>query len=102
MDDTTYCCGTCNNFKTRNIREFQNHLTQCIKNSSLDKQVDGDHYKKLEIQPATYSYKNFGPGWHQGEIIKYVSRYRDKNGVVDLEKAKHLIEMLIELENGEI
>ena len=66
--------------------------------SQLKRQVDGDHYKKLNIQPAVYSYKNFGPAWHQGEIIKYVTRYRDKNGRKDLEKAIHLLEMLIELE----
>ena len=66
--------------------------------STIDNQVDGDHYKKLTIQPAVYSFKNFGPAWHQGEIIKYVTRYKDKNGRVDLEKARHLIDMLIELE----
>ena len=36
--------------------------------------------------------------WHQGEIIKYVTRYNLKHGRDDLEKAKHLIEMLIEFE----
>ena len=65
---------------------------------TLAVQVDGDHYKNLNIQPAVYSYENFGPAWHQGEIIKYVTRYRNKNGLKDLEKAKHLIEMLMELE----
>lgn len=65
--------------------------------SELTKQVDGDHYKNLAIQPAVYSFKN-KLNWHQGEIIKYVTRYKNKNGKVDLEKAKHLIDMLIELE----
>ena len=71
---------------------FVGHFTP-----SIDVQVDGDHYKNLAIQPAVYSYKN-NLNWHQGEIIKYVTRYKDKNGKVDLEKARHLIDMLIELE----
>jgi hypothetical protein len=34
----------------------------------------------------------------EGNVIKYVSRWRKKNGIADLEKAKHYIELLIELE----
>jgi hypothetical protein len=64
---------------------------------SLKKQIDGDHYKNYSIQPAVYSYEN-KLGWHEGEIVKYVTRHRDKGGAKDLEKAKHLIDMLIELE----
>lgn len=67
--------------------------------STLKVQVDGNHYKDLAIQPAEYSFKN-KLNWHQGEIIKYVTRYKNKNGKVDLEKAKHLIDMLIEFEYG--
>lgn len=40
-------------------------------------------------------------GFLKGNIIKYVVRYKNKNGIQDLEKAKHYIEMLIRLENGE-
>jgi len=65
--------------------------------TELNEQVDGDHYKKLVIQPAEYSYRN-DLNWHQGEVIKYVTRYKDKNGKVDLQKAIHLLKMLIELE----
>lgn len=64
---------------------------------TLSEQVDGDHYKNLVIQPAVYSFKN-NLNWHQGEIVKYVTRYKSKNGKIDLNKAKHLIEMLMELE----
>lgn len=40
-------------------------------------------------------------GFLKGNVIKYVVRYKNKNGVQDLEKAKHYVEMLIRLENGE-
>ena len=66
--------------------------------SPLDKQEGGDHYKKLVIQPVQYIHAN-GIPFIEGSVIKYVTRWRDKGGVKDLEKAKHFIELLIELEN---
>ena len=66
--------------------------------SPLKEQVGGDHYSKLEIQPAVYAQRN-KLSYLQGTIIKYVTRYKDKNGVEDLQKAKHYIDLLIELED---
>ena len=65
--------------------------------SALDVQVAGDHYKTLAIQPVEYIHAN-KIGYFEGNVIKYVSRWRSKNGIKDLEKAKHYIELLIELE----
>ena len=65
--------------------------------SSLDTQVAGGHYKDLKIQPVEYIHAN-GIGYFEGNVIKYVSRWRAKGGVADLEKARHYIDMLIELE----
>jgi hypothetical protein len=64
--------------------------------SALDKQVGGDHYKKYVIQPIEFFIANNIP-YAEAAIIKYVLRYQDKNGIEDLEKAKHLIEILIEV-----
>jgi hypothetical protein len=63
----------------------------------LDVQVGGDHYKNFVIQPVEYIEKN-GFSYVEGCIIKYISRWRNKNGIEDLEKAKHYIDILIELE----
>ena len=63
----------------------------------LKEQVGGDHYSKLAIQPAVYAEQN-KLSYLQGNVIKYVTRYNDKNGVEDLQKAKHYIDLLIELE----
>ena len=65
--------------------------------SALDKQVGGGHYKDLAIQPFEYCQKN---ELRSGEsaVIKYVTRHRDKNGKEDLEKAKHIIDMIIEMD----
>ena len=58
-------------------------------------QVGGDHYTKMKIQPYTYITEN-NLGFAEGSIIKYVSRYRSKNGLEDLKKARHFIDLLIE------
>lgn len=65
--------------------------------SAKDTQIGGDHYKKYKIQPTEFIHAN-GIPFIEGNIIKYVIRHRDKNGLKDLEKAKHYIELLIELE----
>jgi hypothetical protein len=65
--------------------------------SSLDKQVAGDHYKRLPIQPIKFIHAN-GIPFCEANAIKYLCRWRDKGGIADLEKAKHYIELLIELE----
>ena len=65
--------------------------------SPLSTQIGGDHYTKLAIQPMQYSMEN-GLDALQHTVIKYVTRFRDKNGIEDLEKAKHCIDMLIEFE----
>ena len=65
--------------------------------SALEKQVSGGHYKSLKIQPIEYIHAN-GIPFAEGSVIKYVTRWRDKGGIADLEKAKHFLELLIELE----
>lgn len=67
--------------------------------SALDKQVGGNHYKQFPIQPVEFINTN-NLSYMQGNVIKYVVRYPFKNGIADLEKAKHYIEMLIESERN--
>jgi len=67
--------------------------------SALDVQVGGDHYKKYKIQPMEYSMAN-GLDACQHTAIKYITRFRDKGGIADLEKAKHCIDLLIEFERA--
>jgi hypothetical protein len=60
-----------------------------------DNQVGGSHYKNLWCDPATYAEKNeLTP--LEFSVIKYVTRHRSKNGLEDLKKAKHFLEMLIQ------
>lgn len=64
---------------------------------ALANQVDGDHYRNLPIQPVEYIHAN-DIGYFEGNVIKYVTRWRVKGGISDLKKARHYIDLLIELE----
>lgn len=63
--------------------------------NSLENQVGGSHYKDMSIQPIEYIIAN-KLGYIEGNIIKYISRYKSKNGLEDLKKAKHYLDILIE------
>jgi hypothetical protein len=69
------------------------------KTAALTTQVGGSHYKDMAIQPVEYIHKN-GIGYFEGCVIKYVSRWRKKNGVEDLEKARHFLDLLISFEDA--
>ena len=63
--------------------------------TSLETQIGGNHYKELSIQPIEYILAN-KLGFCEGNVVKYITRYKSKNGLEDLKKAKHYIDMLIE------
>lgn len=67
-----------------------------------DTQVGGDHYQKLDVQPwaameAWMTTEEFA-GFLRGNVIKYVARCTQKNGLEDLRKARHYLDKLIEFE----
>lgn len=65
--------------------------------SALEKQVSGSHYRDKGIQPIVYIHAN-NLGFCEGNVVKYVTRWRDKGGEADLHKAIHYLELLIQLE----
>lgn len=64
-------------------------------------QVGGTHYSNLSIEPIQFIETN-EMGYHEGNVIKYVSRWRNKNGLEDLKKARWYINRLIELETDKV
>lgn len=68
--------------------------------SPLNVQVGGGHYKDLKIQPIEFIHAN-DLSYIEGCVIKYITRWRNKNGVEDLEKIKHYIDLLITLEGDD-
>ena len=64
-----------------------------------DMQIGGSHYKDKSIQPWDYIIAN-DLGYLEGNVVKYVSRWKNKNGIEDLKKAQHYLAKLIEVANG--
>ena len=65
--------------------------------NALKTQVGGAHYKGLAIQPIEYIHAN-QLGYCEANVVKYISRWRAKGGKQDLEKVKHYVDLLIQLE----
>lgn len=68
--------------------------------SALQTQQGGTHYKGLKIQPIEYIHAN-DLDFFQGNIVKYATRHKDKNGAEDLRKVIHYAQLAIELQYGE-
>jgi len=64
---------------------------------ALNKQEGGEHYKKYAIQPVEFCQVNKVP-FCEANVIKYVMRHRDKNGIEDLKKAIHYIELIMDID----
>lgn len=65
--------------------------------SANDRQEGGDHYKKSSIQPWD-AIIDWRLGFLDGNVVKYVARWRKKGGIEDLKKARHYLDKLIETE----
>jgi hypothetical protein len=77
--------------------EIPNLNMEPKKDSPLQKQTGGTHYKNMAIQPAEYAEKN-GLSLLEGNVVKYITRWKLKGQPLsDLEKAKHCIDLLIEI-----
>jgi len=63
--------------------------------TAIKRQVGGTHYNKYEIQPIDFIMAN-NLDWCEANAVKYITRWKDKNGVEDLRKAIHYLELLIQ------
>jgi len=72
---------------------------KALEKTALERQTGGTHYKSMAIQPAEYAEKN-GLSLLEGNVVKYITRWKLKGQpLADLEKAKHCIDLLIEIHN---
>ena len=83
---------------SRNCIYFEEDSPQ-KEEAALASQVGGSHYKNYAIQPIEYIMEN-GLDYLQGNVVKYVTRYKDKNGVEDLKKAAHYLQIMVERETA--
>ena len=63
----------------------------------LERQVGGGHYKDLSIQPIEYILAN-KLGWCEGNIVKYITRHKQKGERKDIEKVIHYAQILLDTE----
>ena len=84
-----------NNYKKLKEKGIINDRVKLGELSSLLKQVGGDHYKKMAIQPAEFINKN-KLLFAEGNAIKYICRHSEKGGIQDIDKAIHYLEMVKE------
>jgi len=63
-------------------------------------QIGGDHYLSKSVQPwdamESWMSEEAFKGFIWGNVIKYLARCDDKGGKIDLEKARHYLDKLIE------
>lgn len=78
-----------------NRQEIGERLTR--ERNALSRQEGGAHYREYSIQPVEYIVAN-DLGFLAGNVVKYVTRYRDKNGAEDIRKAIHYLELILEFE----
>lgn len=69
------------------------------KPSSLTVQEGGDHYKTLKIQPVEYIVAN-GLDFLEGNVVKYITRHKQKNGAQDIKKVIHYCNLILDLYYG--
>ena len=70
-----------------------------MKTKTNENQVGGNHYELLQVEPVKV-FVAFNLNWFQAEILKYVSRFQNKNGKQDLDKAIHISQMAVDLKVG--
>lgn len=75
----------------------KNHVPPVVTVTANAVQHGGQHYKALRIEPWDYIVAN-DIGFLEGNAIKYLTRWKEKGGVVDLLKARHYVDKLIELQ----
>ena len=84
--------------RNKQEQERIEHIVAAIR--ANEKQVGGAHYAAKAIQPWDFIIAN-NLGYLEGNIIKYVSRWKDKGGIEDLKKAQHYMQKLIETHDKE-
>jgi hypothetical protein len=93
-------CVTCGytNLNCRCNDPLPKEEVEALQSSPLQKQVGGGHYKGKKIQPVEYIHAN-SLNFFEGNVVKYITRWRDKGGVEDLDKVIHYTQLLKELED---
>ena len=91
---TDYCVGIVDNIYMMDASDVELLETSDQRKEEsqtynpLIAQEGGGHYKDRGIQPLEYTMKN-NLSFCEGNVVKYISRYKSKNGIEDLAKVIH-------------
>lgn len=112
VNDSTWPCGDCGAdvefaldwcpvcAEERDTAIAEGYAQLALQHDAVKlQQVGGAHYIKYAIQPWDII-DCYGLSFYEGSALKYLLRYRDKNGVEDLKKARHYIDALIAKAEG--
>lgn len=82
--------------------KYFNETGHYCSNEEISKreQIGGNHYNNKKIQPIDYILENNLP-YCEGNVIKYVTRHKDKNGAEDIRKAIHYLRFILAADYGE-
>ena len=69
--------------------------------SALEQQCGGNHYRNMAIQPIEFIHAN-GIPYMEGNVVKYISRHRSKNGAEDVKKAIHYCQLILQMEYPDV
>ena len=89
-----------NNIKNTGVIEGGKIKASKITSNPLQNQEGGNHYKGCKIQPIEYIVAN-NLDFMQGNIVKYITRHKSKNGAEDIRKIKHYCDLILKLEYDE-
>jgi len=75
----------------------EDQSTPCSK--ALTTQVGGSHYRDCGIQPVEYIHAN-KLDYFEGNVVKYITRHKEKDGPEDIKKVIHYAQLILELTYG--
>ena len=89
-------CPECNAVTTtyQEMQDETEEIVKAVKASTT--QVGGNHYKDRPIQPVEYSERN-NLSFLEGCIVKRITRWKEKDGIKDLRKIQHEVDLIIEI-----
>lgn len=94
--------GNYNNKDLMNREKYFNETGYYGSDEEIAKreQIGGDHYNNKKIQPIDYILENNLP-YCEGNVVKYVTRHKEKNGAEDIKKAIHYLRFILAADYGE-
>lgn len=78
-------------------------IESMVEGKANERQIGGSHYRSKDPDFQHWDLMAVNNvGYFPGQVTKYLARWREKNGIQDLDKSKHYLQKLIELHTDEV